>query len=77
MVDPVYADWTAEEKAEFLKDLKEARWSGASRVKFRERDVTYRSDAELKAAIDDLESQINPGRRRRRAASVVITRTGL
>lgn len=80
MADPIpllATDWTLEEKTQFLMDLKEARWSGANRVKFRERDVTYRSDAELKAAIDDLTNELAPGRRRRRASSVAVTRSGL
>lgn len=77
MPESITSDWTSEEKAQFLKDLKEARWSGANRVRFRERDVTYRSDAELQAAIDDLTKELNPGVRRRRASSVATTRTGL
>lgn len=41
-----------------LADLKSIRWGGANRVKFNERDVTYRSDLELQAAIKDLEGEI-------------------
>lgn len=49
---------TLEEKAAFLRDLKEAYYLGASRVKFRERDVTYRSRAEMKSIIAELESSL-------------------
>lgn len=49
---------TLEEKAAFLRDLKEAYYLGASRVKFRERDVTYRSQAEMRRIIAELESSM-------------------
>lgn len=54
------SELTIEEKQELLRELREARYSGVLRVKFRERDVTYRSDAELKKAIKDLEGELNP-----------------
>jgi hypothetical protein len=54
------SEFTTEEKQELLRELREARYSGVLRVKFRERDVTYRSDAELKKAIKDLEKELNP-----------------
>lgn len=47
-----------EEKQVFLRDLKEAFYSGAHRVRFRERDVTYRSMAEMKQIIDQLEREL-------------------
>ena len=75
--DPVYLDFTTEEKAAFLKTLKEVRWTGAERVRFRERDVTYRSEADLLAAIKDLEAELVPTSRRRLRSSVATTRTGL
>jgi hypothetical protein len=59
------SDLTTEEKQELLRELREARYSGVLRVKFRERDVTYRSDAELKKAIQDLEGEVEPKTRRR------------
>ena len=57
--------FTPEEKAAFLRDLKEAYWLGATRVKFRERDVSYRNRADMKAIIDELEAEVNPQRRRK------------
>lgn len=59
------SELTLEEKQELLRELREARYSGVLRVKFRERDVTYRSDAELKQAISDLEAELNPKAKRR------------
>ncbi len=45
-----------------LADLREARATGARRVRFRdgnvEKDVEYRTDAELAAAIADVERRI-------------------
>lgn len=58
------SELTTEEKQELLRELREARYSGVLRVKFRERDVTYRSDAELKKAISDLEAELNPKSKR-------------
>lgn len=69
------SDLTTAEKQQLLADLKTARFSGAKRVKFRERDVTYRSDAELLKAISDLENELAGGRRRR--TSVASFSTGL
>lgn len=69
------SDLTQEEKQELLANLKAARFSGAKRVRFRERDVTYRTDEELRQAIADLEADLNPGRRRR--TSVASFSSGL
>ena len=55
MTDIVIETLTLEEKLLFLRDLKEAYYSGATRVRFRDRDVTYRSIAEMKIIIGDLE----------------------
>ncbi|NTD85484.1 phage head-tail joining protein [Agrobacterium tumefaciens] len=49
---------TPDEKRVFLRDLKEAFYSGAHRVRFRERDVTYRSMGEMKQIIDQLEREL-------------------
>ncbi|MDR6954133.1 hypothetical protein J2X65_003501 [Ancylobacter sp. 3268] len=46
------------DKRELLRDLTEAYYLGATRVRFRERDVTYRSIEEMKAIITDLEAAI-------------------
>ncbi|TAA54624.1 phage head-tail joining protein [Shinella sp. JR1-6] len=47
-----------EERASLLRDLKEAYFLGALRVRFRERDVTYRSRAEMRQIIADLEGAV-------------------
>lgn len=60
---------TPDERAEFLRDLKEAYYTGAVRVRFRERDVTYRSREEMKAIIDELEGVVSPRIRR----NVILT----
>lgn len=57
--------FTPEEKRSFLRDLKEAYYLGATRVKFRERDVSYRNREDMKAIIDELEAQVNPRRKKR------------
>lgn len=49
--------------ADLLNRLYEARYSGVLRVRHGDRDITYRSAAELDAAIRDLEMQAS-GRRR-------------
>lgn len=53
-----------DEKRVLLRDLKEAYYSGAHRVRFRERDVTYRSSAEMKQIIDQLERELTKPRPR-------------
>ncbi|MBN9308730.1 MAG: hypothetical protein J0I99_00700 [Devosia sp.] len=47
------------EMQEMLAELQRARFSGARRVKFRERDVEYKSDAEMAKAISALKAEIN------------------
>ena len=49
---------TSEEKRGFLRDLQEAYYSGTHRVRFRERDVTYRSMQDMKKIIDELKSEL-------------------
>ena len=49
---------TQEEMQALLKELETARFSGALRVKFRERDVTYKSDLEMAKAISALKEQL-------------------
>lgn len=66
--------FTASEKREFLRDLKEAYYLGATRVKFRERDVSYRNRAEMKAIIDELEAELNPRRPRKNAILTTFNR---
>jgi hypothetical protein len=48
--------------AALLEQLIEARYSGVLRVRHGDRDITYRSQAELDAAIRDLEGRINARR---------------
>ena len=55
---------TPEEKRGFLRDLQEAYFSGTHRVRFRERDVTYRSMQDMKKIIDELKSELAPRRPR-------------
>lgn len=64
MSNPFIDSLTPEERQEFLRDLSEAYYSGAQRVRFRERDVTYRTQAEMKKVLDDLIGQTT-GRRRK------------
>jgi hypothetical protein len=52
----------------WLLELQKARASGARRVEFRERQVEYKSDAEMAAAEADLERRIAA------AAATPITR---
>lgn len=63
---------TPAEKAVLLRDLKTAYYSGATRIKFRERDVSYRSLAEMRQIISDLESEMGAAPR----SSVVLTTFG-
>ena len=63
-------DLTPDEKAALLRDLRESYYSGASRIRFRERDVTFRSQEEMKAIIDDLAAEVSPGQRKQR---VIVT----
>lgn len=64
---------TTAEKQELLRDLKEAYFSGVTRVRFRERDVIYRSREEMKAIIDDLQQEMLGSPRRQQ---VVMTTFG-
>lgn len=58
-------DLTVEEKAALLNELREAYFSGALKVRFREREVTYRNRADMKAIIDDLTNEVAPSPARR------------
>ena len=42
----------------YLVELRRVYFSGASRVKYKERDTTFRSSAELLAAIKQLEADL-------------------
>ena len=48
--------------ADLLNRLYEARYSGVLRVRHGDRDITYRSQAELDSAIRDLEIKTNSRR---------------
>jgi hypothetical protein len=52
------ANLTVQEITELRDELIRARSLGAKRVRFRERDVTYRTDDEMRRIIDDLNSQL-------------------
>ncbi len=54
-----------EERKALLKELVEARFSGVKRVKFDDRDVEFKSDDEMQAAIKDLQELISPSPKRR------------
>jgi hypothetical protein len=70
------SDLTIEEKQKLLAALKKARYTGAKRIRFRERDVTYRTDEEMRRAISDLESDI-AGSARGPRTTVASFSTGL
>ncbi|EUB97296.1 hypothetical protein PMI07_000872 [Rhizobium sp. CF080] len=75
MADEIPIDGlTTEERQAFLKDLKEAFYSGTHRVRFRERDVTYRKLTEMKQIIDELEASLKPNRRPRAAVFTTFGR---
>lgn len=62
-----------------LEALKKARRSGLRRVRYGDREMEYKSDADMRAAISDLEEELAhaagfPGRRRSFFSS---TRKGL
>jgi hypothetical protein len=58
-----------------LEALKSARRTGALRVRFADREVTYRSDTELKAQIAALESELAAAEGTPRPRNVVIRST--
>lgn len=74
MADVVLDTLTPDEKVAFLNDLKRALYTGASRVKFKERDVTYRSVEDMQKVIDAIEGSLVPVKRRK--SSVVLTTFG-
>lgn len=67
------SDLTVEEMRALLKDLKTARYSGAKRVRFRERDVTYRTDEEMARAITALENDIAVAGGARKTRHVILS----
>ena len=70
---------TQEQLTAQLEALKRARRSGLRRVRFGDREMEYRSDADLAAAIRDLETEIDVavGTPRRRRYFYPITSKGL
>ncbi len=54
--------FTKEERMQLLRELSEARYSGTKRVKFDDRDIEFKSDAEMRSAISDLEASLKPRR---------------
>lgn len=61
----------------YLVDLKKAYFSGASRVKYRDRDTTFRSALEMKDLIDELEEALNPTTTARSGAAFAEYSSGL
>jgi hypothetical protein len=49
---------TLEEKKEMLQELQRAYYSGASRIKFKDREIEYKSQSEMKKVISDLKIEI-------------------
>lgn len=64
---------TYDEKRELLSDLKEAYYSGAKRIRFRERDVTYQSPQDMWQAIQRLEREIAAVGGAKKRQNVVMT----
>jgi len=60
-----------------LTALKAARYAGVRSVSYEGRSITYGSDAELKAAISDLESEIAKAERPRSRMSLTFAGKGL
>jgi len=63
-------DLTPEERAQreaWLSELEEARASGATRIRYRDRDVTFRSLDELDRLIREARRELAGQSRRRRA----------
>ena len=54
-----YTDWTVEEIEGFRKELGQAIATGASRVRFMDRDVTYRSLIDMRLTASDLDAELN------------------
>lgn len=59
-------DLTLEQKRAYLRELKEAYFTGATRIRFRERDVTFRTQAEMRRIIDELTDEVAPSKKRSR-----------
>lgn len=55
-----------------LEELKDARRTGARRIRFADRETEYRSDAELAAAIANLERELAAEQGLARPTSIVI-----
>lgn len=66
----------------FLEKLKQARYSGAKRVVFGDRDVTYKSDDDMRQVQRELEAEIAKeegkavGLRRPRRSTIAVFRSG-
>jgi hypothetical protein len=60
-------DLTLDEKKGLLAELKKARYSGAKSVKYLDRQVEYKSDAEMVSAINALTAEINAASGKRRS----------
>lgn len=69
------SDLTADEKQQLLRELKEALYSGVLRVRFKERDVTYQSAAEMRKTVSQLEAEL--GTRRPRTTVLTTFSKGL
>ncbi len=54
-----FTDWTVTELEGFRKELGQAIATGASRVRFMDRDVTYRSLIDMRQTASDLDAELN------------------
>lgn len=59
-------DLSLEEKKGLLTELRKARYSGAKSVKYLDRQVEYKSDAEMVSAINALAAEISSASGKRR-----------
>ena len=68
---------TEAEKRLLLKELKEALFTGAKRITFRERDVIYRTLEEMNQIVERLENELAPSSRRKRRSRLTSFDSGL
>ncbi|WP_421983355.1 phage head-tail joining protein [Roseibium sp.] len=65
---------TVEEKRALLKELKEAIFSGALKIRFREREVTYRSLEEMRKIVKDIEGELGGKPKRKHVILTTFSR---
>ncbi len=67
---------TVEEKRVLLSELKQALYTGARRIRFNDRDVTYQHTSDMRMAVKALEDDIrcSQGGRRQTVVSTTYSR---